>query len=547
MSLAPLLSLACLAAPPESVERGAVFEVEQVVTGAAIEWSENPLRPLGRVRFDGPEGRTATVDLFFVGTGVDPLGGRSTLRYKARFAPDAVGRWTYRVETDGSPQVLEGAKSFECVASDRPGPPRISEDRRHFTRTLMGRNGAAGDPAPWFFLSDTAWNGVLKADPGDWGRYLDARKAQGFTAIQFVATQWRGGNETLDAKPFVLRDGRVVGVNAEVLDAMDAKVAAIVERGMAPAPVLLWALGEDSPGAAWSAGDAVLVARYLKARWGAHGCVWLLGGDGKYPEVDRWKQIGRGVFPAGESDGGGAGRGPVTLHMAGRNWVFGPYAEEPWFDFVGYQSGHGESEDDLKWLTRRAAAAEWATLDRPLVNLEPNYEAHPAYKTGRPHDARHVRRAAWWSLLIAPPAGVSYGHQAGWVWNEAAGPVEGHGGLSAGPWDDALKPEGAADMGVLRRFFESGPWTDLRPAPKLVKNQRDDPAAFVAAARTPDGKWAVIYTPAGGPLVLGDAIETSVWTRFDPRTGERASLVQAEAGVVDLPAGHDWVIEGRRE
>ncbi len=377
----------------------------------------------------------------------------------------------------------------------------------------------------------------------------DARKAQGFTAIQFVGTQWRGGNETLPAKPFRVEDGRVVGMNHDVLRAMDAKVAAIAARGLAPAPVLLWTLGPDDPGNAWTAEDAILVARHLKARWGAYGCVWLLGGDGKYPDVDRWRQIGRGVFPAGESDGGGVGRGPVTLHMAGRNWAFAPFAEEPWFDFVGFQSGHGAADDDLKWLTRRRAAAEWPDLPMPLVNLEPNYEAIPAYKTGELHDAAHVRRAAWWSLLIAPPAGVAYGHHAGWVWNEQTGPIEGHGDRPAGPWTDAVDAEGAADMGRLRRFFESAPWTDLRPAPGLVANQSDDPAAFVAAARTPDGARTVFCTPVGGPVVLSDASLTrsGLWTRFDPRTGERLPLPFDEAGVLQTPVGHDWVIERRAD
>ena len=445
------------------------------------------------MRFDGPGGRTETVDLFPVGPGEDPA-GNPTRRYLARFAPDATGEWTYRlVVPPGGPQVQAPPASFRCVPSDRPGPPRLTAGARHFTRTAATEDGAT--PAPWLYLGDTAWNGVLKAAPTDWDRYLDARAAQGFTAVQFVGARWRGADGGLADKPFVVEDGRVIGVNHAALRAMDAKVAAIAARGLAPAPVLLWAIGPADPGNAWAAEDAILAARHLKARWGAYGCVWLLGGDGKYPDVDRWKQIGRGVFPAGESDGSGVGRGPVTLHMAGRNWVFEPYAEEPWFDFVGLQSGHGDSADDLKWLTRRRAAADWADLPLPLVNLEPNYEAIPAYQSKVPHGPAAVRRAAWWSVLVAPPAGVSYGHHAAWVWNEEEGPAEGHGGLRAGPWTDALDAAGAVHTGVLRRILESGPWTDLRPAPRFVTEQPDDPAAFVAAAATSDGARTLIYTP----------------------------------------------------
>ncbi|QDT13986.1 apiosidase-like domain-containing protein [Alienimonas californiensis] len=534
-TLTPLLFVAAsLAAAPPIVERGAVFEVAQSVSPVP----EDPLRRVSaQVAFTGPDGRTANVDLFWDGGEV----------WKARFAPDAVGEWSYLVQADGL-NVPDGPRAFVCVPSDRPGPPRVGDGTRHFTRARP-RGEGAGEPAPWFYLADTAWNGVLKSQPEDWDRFLEMRKAQGFTAIQFVGTQWRGANEGLPVKPFTLTDGKVTGVNHDLLRAMDAKVAAIAARGMAPAPVLLWAIGQGDPGVSWSPADAVLAARYLKARWGAYGCVWLLGGDGKYPDADRWKTIGRGVFPGGESDGSGVGRGPVTLHMAGRNWIFEPYAEEPWFDFVGYQSGHGASDDDLKWLTHRRSAAEWRDLEMPLINLEPNYEAIPAYKTGVPHDAGAVRRAAWWSVLIAPPAGVSYGHNAGWVWNAQAGPVEGHGKLRAGPWSDALNAEGAEDMGVLRRFLDAGPWTELRPAPGLIAKQGDDPAAFVAAAQTPDGKWSVIYTPTGGPVTLSAAAVAAVgpWLRIDPRTGERTPLLMDESGVLTTPSGHDWVIERRSE
>ena len=444
--------------------------------------------------------------------------------------------------------MLDGSGAFRCVPSDRPGPPRLPADSSHFVR----RN-EDGDLEPWFYLADTAWNGVLKSDAEDWGRYLDARAAQGFTAIQFVGTQWRGGEETLDAKPFVVENGRVVGLNHEKLAEMDARVAAIAERGLVPAPVLLWALGETDPGRAWDEDAAVAVARHLKARWGAHGCVWLLGGDGKFEDRDRWRRVGAAVLPAGEADGSGAApgspRGPVTLHMAGRKFHAGELLTEPWLDFVGYQSGHGGSDADLRWLTLKEPV-EWADgSDKPAVNLEPNYEAHPAYGTGVPHDAHHVRRAAWWSVLIAPTAGVGYGHNDVWPWAEEPGPIEGHGSLAAsGTWAQALDAEGAADMGVLRRFLETGPWVDLRPAQELVAEQPEDPAGFVAAARTPGGAWAVVYAPVGGAVRLDPAKIAGVrWVRLDPRTGERENLTVGPDGTIDLPAGHDWVIDGRAE
>ena len=75
---------------------------------------------------------------------------------------------------------------FWCVAytGDNPlaqhGPLRLSEDRRTLTYA---------DGEPFFWLADTAWNGVLRSKAEDWDRYLQAPSEQAFTAIQFVSTQ----------------------------------------------------------------------------------------------------------------------------------------------------------------------------------------------------------------------------------------------------------------------------------------------------------------------------------------------------------------------
>src|SRR3712207_2196289 len=59
----------------------------------------------------------------------------------------------------------------------RHGRVRVSPGRTHLVHA---------DGTPFFFLGDTAWNGALLSNEGDWGRYLDDRAAKGFTAIQVV-------------------------------------------------------------------------------------------------------------------------------------------------------------------------------------------------------------------------------------------------------------------------------------------------------------------------------------------------------------------------
>ena len=111
--------------------------------------------------------------------------------WKIRFLPDLAGKWTFHItcsdEENRGLHNLSGA--FRCTAplGDnillKHGPIRVSRDRTHFVHA---------DSTPFFWMADTAWNGPLKSNEFDWKHYLGERKRQGFTAVQWVATSWRG-------------------------------------------------------------------------------------------------------------------------------------------------------------------------------------------------------------------------------------------------------------------------------------------------------------------------------------------------------------------
>lgn len=502
----------------------------------AAEDHDDPLEVDCVVTFTSPTGVTTTTLGYWDGDRT----------WRVRFSPGEQGTWRWQSKSEHDEGLSGATGMFESVnvRTTNPvgmhGPVRLSEDRTHFVRA---------EGAPFFWLADTAWNGVLRSKPDDWDKYLQARREQGFTAIQFVATQWRGGREVLPFKVFEVQNDRL-SVDTAVLRDLDAKVASINEHNLVAVPVMLWALREDDPGQALSEEHAIRLASYLKARWGAYDIIWFLGGDGPYKNVDRWKRIGRAVFP--QHDTIDSMHRLATLHPSGQNWVVENFIGESWYDFIGYQSGHGESERELKWLTTGPPAKQWKkepTL--PIVNIEPNYEGHPAYGSGKRFTDHEVRRAAWWSLLIAPPTGVTYGNNEIWVWNEKAGPAENHGNLRiVEPWHEGLEPQGIASMTILRSFFESGTWTTLRPAQDLLAEQpgMDDPANFIAAAKSSDGSRAVLYLPVGGTIKLqaGDVADLSPsW--FDPRTGQRQPVVSNESGVYTAPDDRDWVLEFRQE
>lgn len=512
------------------VSRWALFEAKL----ESARHYDNPFWDLTvRVHFTAPSGRQRTADAFWDGART----------WRARFCPDEVGEWQWKSECSESADMgLHGQQSsFHCVpyTGDNPlhqhGPPRLSDNRRYFVHA---------DGTPFFWLSDTAWNGVLRSKEDDWSRYLRTRRQQGFTAVQFVSTQWRACSKDPRGETAFTGTERI-HLHPQFFQRLDPKVTAINKQGLVAAPVILWAFGQKDPGQALSEADAIRVARYLVARWGAYSVVWILGGDGNYggERSERWKRIGNAVFGKGHDR-------LVTMHPRGLHWVGDEFRHEAWFSFIGYQSGHGDSPDHLRWLLVGPPGSEWSkepTL--PIINLEPNYETHPSYHSGKRFTDLEVRRAAYWSLLIAPTAGVTFGHNSIWVWTEEPEVPEGHARIgTVAPWHEGLDTPGVRSMAVLGRFFDSLPWWQLRPAPELLAEQPGEREAhrFVVAAKKEDGKLAVVYLPTGGEISLRlESLKHPAVARwFNPRTGEwtDAATVAEGTHTFTTPGSSDWVL-----
>lgn len=472
-----------------------------------------------------PSGAVQTCEAFWDGERI----------WRARWRGDETGSWTWTAQaSDADNAGLNRSGAIEHGAARPPARLQVSADGSHLETE-------AGEPHFW--LGDTAWNGALKSTIEDWKAYLARRDEQKFTAIQFVTTQWRGGDTTIPRHLFAGTER--ITVDPAAFAELDDKVAAVTRHGMRPAPVMLWSLNPTDPGQALAEADAIRLARYEVARWGALSPVWLLGGDGRYLNefTERWKRVGRAVFNDRPEQ-------LVTLHPSGLTWIGDAFAGEEWLDFIGYQSGHGDGASDLKWLVD-GPPAHADKRGKPAINLEPNYEGHPAYQSGQPFDAASVRRAAYWSLLVHAPAGVTYGNNEIWCWNTETADAENHGNLRhIRPWRDGLVTEGIDGMTLLRTFFESGPWPQLRPAQQLLRAQPggDDPQRFIAVAQTAGGDWTVAYLPAGGrvALQLDAAGQTAEWV--NPRDGARqpAMLVDGEPGAYAAPDDQDWVLSIRQ-
>lgn len=505
----------------------------------------NPLQEATlRVAFRSPSGREITVDGFW--------DGDST--WRVRFSPDEIGAWRYTTTcSDAQNTGLHGQDgAFGCSilrsAGTTPwtahGPLRVSDD--HYSLEHA-------DGTPFLWLGDTAWNGPLLATEAEWSHYLHERVRQGFSAVQWVATHWIAAPEG-DREGMVAFTGSdTIAINPAFFQRLDHYVDATQAAGLLNVPVLLWAAGWGrpatmaiNPGLSLPDDQAILLARYMIARWQANAVIWILPGDGNYRDehAERWRKIGRAVFDA-------ASHAPTILHPGGMQWVSDEFRDESWLDIIGYQSGHGDGNETWRWLVDGPPAEDWRSEPaRPHINLEPPYENHLAYQSGQPHSDFNVRRALYWSLLNAPTAGVTYGGHGVWGWDDGSSPPTAHPTTGTPlPWRKALVMPAAEQMAYVKRFFSALPWWKLRPAPELLLRQPgdEDTEQHISVARTTDGAAVVVYTPIDSTILLDakELPETYAARWFNPRNG---SFTDAQGewtanGVqFSTPSRGDWAL-----
>ncbi|HUT46293.1 MAG TPA: DUF4038 domain-containing protein [Sedimentisphaerales bacterium] len=471
---------------------------------------DNPVQQIKlKVEFTSPNKSKRTLLAFWDG-------GRA---WRVRFSPDEQGEWTYKTAcSDQSNKGLHNQTgSFQCEKYDgnlslfRHGELHLSANKRYIEHA---------DGTPFFWLADTVWCGPLFADFDDWNVFLKDRVEKEFTAIQFVMTQWRMARTDAAGNPAYTGKEKVA-VNPAFFQRMDKYINAINDAGFLAVPVLLWAIrGDENPGYSLPEDQKIVLAEYMIARYGAHQAIWFLGGDGRYTgdNAETWKRVGRAIFNEDQHR-------LATMHPGGKNWVAKEFRNEPWFSFIGYQSGHGDDEGTFRWLNQGPPATNWnGKPNLPIINIEPNYEAHNGYTHRKVHNDHSVRRAAYWSLLVSPTAGVTYGGQGIWGWHTKVQAPADHISTGLGsPWHVAKDLPGALSMKYLHQFFKSIEWWRLIPAQDVLTKQpgKEDASKFITAAKSEQGDLLVVYLPEGGPVTIKtDSLKKGLTARwYHPRTG----------------------------
>jgi hypothetical protein len=410
---------------------------------------------------------------------------------------------------------------------------RLSASGTHFEHT---------DGTPFFFLADTVWSGPALSTAAEWREYLADRQKKGFTAIQFNAIcPWRAAPTDREGRTAYRVEGGRLIPNEDYFRQLDDRIQAIYEAGLLAVPVLAWAHRKGDAGVDLSEQQILTLVNYQLERYARYPCLFILAGDARYlgEEAQKWRRIGRAAFRHRKDL-------LVTTHPTGMNFPWQAWRDEQWLNVWGYQSGHGDDAKTWQWLHSgppAEAGRQAERIHRPLLNLEPPYEGHNGYHSRKPHSADNVRRAVYWSLLIAPPAGVTYGAHGLWSWQiEKNREPLAHPGTGIAPtWREALAYPGATQMGYVRRFFEDLPWTELRPAPDLVEQSATDPALFAACARTTDGNITVVYFPPRSTAQVRLHVADPKQIRwYNPRTGTWQD--RSSRGLLTPPDDNDWLL-----
>jgi len=485
-------------------------------------YPNQPLAVRLTATFHGPDGIVYQVPGFWDGDRT----------WKVRFTPDRPGKWTY--ETHAVDAGLDAQHSAFTVASaDRGnrlfqhgGILRVSANRRHLTYT---------DGTPFFWLGDTWWfcpSDLLPIDsssnPGIPSAYklaIATRQRQGFTVVQMDFLDRIQGKSafavfqqthTIDI-PFWRTVDRYIAV------ANAADIAPVVGTG--------WS-GRPLRPAQWQ-----ILWRYLVARYGACGVSWLVCGEYNVKHVND-RQVAANLEVGRFIKSIDPWKRAMTIHP----WYFRGDRrqawQEPWYDFIMLQGGHGNAPP--------VAVYDDAWRHQPT---RPVLEGECAYEGIHTFTAADVRNRAW-RAIQSGCFGYTYGSHGLWypAQNEHDTRTKEWGKPT--PWWIALQRPGAEQMGRLRAIYESVPWWQLEPLPEAISIDRNEGAdngtssklidltARFDTAQSANSLWCKIVRhgwaaadlpeielhPKGGPAA------TLTWSTLplpDVRSGEAVRLVLA--------------------
>ncbi|WP_026874723.1 DUF4038 domain-containing protein [Jiangella gansuensis] len=440
--------------------------------------------------------------------------------YRVRFAPEAVGTWTWRSESSEGRSLAGSEGTFDVVAGPDHGPVRVAS-RFHF---------AHADGTPFRPVGTTAYNWLHQDEPL-FSQTVDAVADAGFNKLRFMVFPQAGGyiEHTPELFPFERPDGRwdVTRPVIPFFRRLDAAVGSLGKRGV-QADVLIFnaydrgyfglnELTEDE--------DEVYL-RYLVARLSAYPHVW-------WSLCNEFDQLQR---PAQRWDRAGSRLAELDPHAHLRsihNWVELYDNNQPWVTHASLQNGSATTDFGRANLYRDV-------YGKPVVLDEIKYEGDIPERWGH-LTARQLVHQFWITTVSGCYAshGESFVTESGSLHMVEGGPFRG---------------ESPARLRFLREILEDLTVPGLDPIDKW-----DDPAHVAGVSRrqyvqylgeSAPPAWAFrlpVSFPSERPEV-GDVFEVDVidtWNMTVTPAGRRFTLTEVlrndaydrDSAPLELPEG----------
>jgi Protein of unknown function (DUF4038)/Putative collagen-binding domain of a collagenase len=419
------------------------------------------------------------------------------------------------------------------------GKLKISENRRF----LVFEDGT-----PFFYLGDTGWELFHRLNKEETERYLENRRAKGFTVIQAVALAELDGLNTPNAegnKPLIGNDP--LKPDEAYFSHVDWVIRKAADKGIFIGLLPTW--GDKVDPMKWGKGPKIFNKdnAYKYGQWIGNrykdfpNIIWIIGGDrdGGGDNKPVWEAMGEGIKSVDNNH-------LMTFHPWGEHSSSEWFQNSKWLDFNMSQTGHGQRSYSIY---KRIIVRDYNLKPvKPCFDGEPRYEDHPV--NWNPDvlgwfDDADVRQAMYWDLFSG-----GFGHTYGChpVW-QMLSPGREAVGLARHNWYDVLDLPGASELIHARRLMESRPFTSRVPDKELIVPAYYPETDYVVATRG-DG-YAFVYFPAGSPAEIkldriGAKTINAYW--FDPRTGEsKAPETIPGAGTRKFTPptagrGNDWIL-----
>lgn len=350
-------------------------------------------------------------------------------------------------------------------------------------------------------MADTIWSAFTALNMAEWEKYLDFRKRQGFNALQInILPQCNSTGRRDELEPFAAGpEGHYVlsMPNPQYFDRACQMLRMSQERGFTPALRYDCVPDRGEPyrggGNLSSIEEPSRYLSYVVDRFSQFDPIFIIGSDKDYQTQKSWAYDMTALKLLKEQ----CPDALTAMHIGGEQYDLPEeLLDAPELDFFTYQSGHGlEGQNYVNHLAE--VYMGWKPK-RPIVSAEPCCEGH-AYgnKAGR-FTRFDVRMAVWQSLLSGSKAGVVYGaHGIRDLHGEfAGGGDESFSGALFG-FHDALRLEGAWDMGFAKWVFETFELNDIEPV-RMVLNDISE----IRSAVSEDKSRFMIYAPYAAPLRL---------------------------------------------